>query len=239
MKIGSHPWIIFIAVLLMLAACTSPTMKEKGRGDDLSDLYNKSNERIETGFDSTQLSTSSKMLAEEVYWDIITRSIKASTSLEDQEKWLVSELGKLSPEEIIGFKLRTDKLLIDSYNSDLWCAGYLMNGGCSDDCFEYFRCWIISRGKESYYNSKTNPDYLVNEVNTGLFEFGIKVYEFEGLLYVAGTAFNQKTGKEIYDYLGNSKVSDGAYTPLKFNWNEDKPESMKQICPKLYKEFEE
>ena len=37
-----------------------------------------------------------------------------------------------------------------------------MNGGCSDDGFQYFRNWIISRGKEVYYAAKENPDNLIN-----------------------------------------------------------------------------
>jgi hypothetical protein len=37
---------------------------------------------------------------------------------------------------------RTVWTLMDrSYRNDLWAAGYLINGGCSDDGFDYFRGW--------------------------------------------------------------------------------------------------
>jgi hypothetical protein len=32
---------------------------------------------------------------------------------------------------MIGFRLRTDKTF-DSYNPELWCAAYIVSGGCSD-----------------------------------------------------------------------------------------------------------
>src|SRR6185369_13592042 len=99
---------------------------------------------------------------------------KSGGDLECQENVLVMHLEKLSPEKIVGFRLRTDKLLYDSYNSEMWCAGYLMNGGCSDDGFEYFRLWVISRGREVYENAKADPDSLVAvadvSVPEGLFD---------------------------------------------------------------------
>jgi hypothetical protein len=51
------------------------------------------------------------MLDEEVYWSIIESSIKGTDNQEDQELFLITEIGKLSPHEMIGFRLRTDKLL--------------------------------------------------------------------------------------------------------------------------------
>jgi hypothetical protein len=29
----------------------------------------------------------------------------------------------------------------------MWVAAYLMNGGCSDDGFDYFRGWLIAQGR--------------------------------------------------------------------------------------------
>lgn len=98
--------------------------------------------------DSISLSKSCEMLNEEVYWAIIDSSLHETTNQEDQELYLVSAIEKLTPKEMIGFRLRTDKILFDSYNPELWCAAYIVNDGCSDGGFEYFRCWLISRGKK-------------------------------------------------------------------------------------------
>lgn len=185
----------------------------------------------EVNYDMTQLEKTSEMLNEDLYWAIIDKSLKNTTNQDDQEQYLINEIGNLTPKQIIGFRLRTDKLLYDTYNSDMWCAGYIMNGGCSDDGFEYFRNWIISRGKTTYYNTKQNPDNLISEVNSEL-----EIYDFESFWYVALEAFNQKTGKDLYDYIDNEnfKTNEGNYTQFEFSWQEENPESMKKICPKLY-----
>ncbi len=176
----------------------------------------------------------SKMLEENRFWDIVAKSLENSTDENEQKEFLIRELFRLSPEEIIGFRLRTDKFLYDTYTSEMWCAGYIMNGGCSDDGFEYFRNWVISRGKETYYSAKENPDNLINEVSEDK-----EWYEFESFWYVALEAFKEKTGKELYDYIDdeNFTTREGNYPDFEFTWKEDDPDSMKTICPKLFEKM--
>ena len=180
------------------------------------------------------LSKTSEMLDEDTYWSIIDKSLKSTSSQDEQEKFLIQEIEKLPPNEMIGFRLRTDKLLYDTYTPEMWCAGYIMNGGCSDDGFEYFRNWIISRGKEVYYSAKQNPDSLVNEIDTDL-----EMYDFESFWYVALEAFKNTTGGDLYEYIDeeNFKTSEGNYPDIKFNWQEENPETMKAICPKLFEKL--
>ena len=116
----------------------------------------------------------------------------------------------------------------------MWCAGYLMNGGCSDDGFEYFRLWVISRGRAVFEKAKINSDSLVTED-----EDNMEFYEFESLWYVGLKAFEKVTGKELYNYIDypNFKFGEGKYPQFDFNWTEDDPESMKRICPTLFERF--
>jgi len=196
-------------VILLFSSCLGQNSKKNIKMVDISKL-----DRV------------SEMLDENLFWKIIDYSKRA----ESQEETLISEILKLSPKEIVGFRLRTDKLLFDTYNSQMWCAGYIMNGGCSDDGFEYFRNWVISRGKEVFYKAKENPDSLISQVGNNDF------YEFESFWYVALDAFKQKTGKELYDYIDYNKfkTSEGNYPQFKFDWSEERPETMKVICPNLY-----
>lgn len=204
--------------------------------DRLFGKTEKSGETPKIQIDTTQLEKTAEMLDEDKFWEIINKSLQSTKNQDAQEEYLITEIAKLTPKEIIGFRLRTDYLLYQTYNSEMWCAGYIMNGGCSDDGFEYFRCWVISRGKNTYYNTKTNPDYLINEVIEGA-EF----YDFESFWYVALEAFKRKTGKDLYDYIDdeNFKTKEGSYPQFEFTWQEEKPESMKKICPKLYAKFNE
>lgn len=183
-------------------------------------------------FDTTQLKKSALMLDEKRYWSIVKKSLKNASSQETQKRILIQEIEKLTPMEMIGFSLRTDKLLYDTYNSVTWCTGYIMNGGCSDDGFDYFRNWIISRGEERYHNAKKNPDNWISEVNQEM-----EYYEYESFWNVALAAFKNKTGKVLYNYIDdeNFKTKEEFYPSIEFTWWENKAESMKKICPKLYK----
>lgn len=189
-------------------------------------------EEISTAVDTLILTKSSEMMDEEIYWSLIENSIKETDNQEDQELFLIAEIEKLNPQEMIGFRLRTDKLLFDSYNPELWCAAYIVSGGCSDGGFEYFRCWLISRGKEVFYGVKANPDSLIEQVVEGK-----ESYEFEGFWYVAMNAFKNSTGEDLYSFIDYDQfvTNDENYPLLKFNWSVEEPQSMEKICPVLFK----
>ncbi|WPR70776.1 DUF4240 domain-containing protein [Flavobacterium sp. NG2] len=186
-------------------------------------------------FDSIHFAKSSEMLDEDLYWTIIANSLKDNLPQEDREIILANEVEKLSPKEIIGFRLRTDKLLYDTYTSNLWCAAFLMNDGTTDaSSFDYFRCWLISQGKETFYKAVANPDSLVN-----LLKEGQTTYEFEGFWFVAMNAFLNKTNHEIYAYIDYDTfvTNDENYPLINFTWSVDEPKTMEKICPILFKKL--
>ena len=156
-----------------------------------------------------ELKPTAEMMNEDQFWAIVQKAVDEAGDDEDEYLEVVMhELSKLSLKEMVGFRLRTDKLLYDSYTSEMWCAGYLMNGGCSDDGFEYFRLWVISRGR--------------------------KVYE------AALDAFEEATEADLYDYIDddNFTTREGNYPNFEFNWDEEDPESMKKLCPRLFERFD-
>lgn len=179
---------------------------------------------------------SSTPLPEEQFWRIVSSSLAHSSDQGEQEEFLIDALQKLTPQEIIGFRLQTDKLLHETYTSDMWCAAYIMNGGCSDDGFEYFRNWVISRGKEVFYNAKANPDSLADHL---ILEQG--EYDFESFWYVALEAFSEKTGKDLYEHINSDefRYGEGNYPSLEFNWSEEDPSSRQRVCPRLFAKFEQ
>lgn len=184
--------------------------------------------------DSLGFKPSNQMIDEDKFWAIIEKSLKETNNQEDQEIYLISALEKESPQEMLGFRLRTDKLMFDSYTSNLWCANYVISNGVVDDGFDYFRCWLISRGKEAYFKTLENADYLVNLVGNEP-----KAYDFEAFWYVAMTAFKNMTNQELDPYLDyeNFKTNDENYPILEFNWNVDEPKTMEKVCPVLFQKF--
>ncbi len=197
-----------------------------------SKLFGKNEERA-----LVDPAVTSSLMDDDEYWQLVQQSRDESGGdLECQENVLVIQLEELPPEKIVGFRLRTDKLLYDTYNSEMWCAGYLMNGGCSDDGFEYFRLWVISRGREVFERAAADPDSLISEADENMGQ----PYDFESFWYVGLRAFEKTTGKQLYDYIDydNFKFGEGNYPQFDFNWTEEDPESRKRICPKLFERFE-
>ena len=184
-----------------------------------------------------ELKPTAEMMDEEQFWAIVQTAVDEAGDDEDEYLEVVKrELSKLSLKEMIGFRLRTDKLLYDSYTSEMWCAGYLMNGGCSDDGFVYFRLWVISRGRKVYEAAMANPDNLIDYIDD---DAEMDFFEFESFWYVALEAFEEAVDAELYDYIDddNFKTCEGNYPNFEFNWEEDEPESMQKLCPRLFEKF--
>ena len=184
-----------------------------------------------------ELKPTAEMMDEEQFWAIVQTAVdKAGDDEEAYLEVVKRELSKLSLKEMIGFRLRTDKLLYDSYTSEMWCAGYLMNGGCSDDGFEYFRLWVISRGRKVYEAAMANPDNLIDYIDD---DDEMDFFEFESFWYVALEVFEEAVDAELYDYVDddNFKTCEGNYPNFEFNWEEDDPESMQKLCPRLFEKF--
>jgi len=177
----------------------------------------------------TNIGNSNHLMDEERYWLIIAESLADGEHQPWQEHFLIHRLKNLTPDDIIGFHLRTEALLLEAYTSDLWCAAFIMNRGCSDDGFEYFRCWLISRGKKAYYVALNNPDSLVSYIDPTK-----RFYDFERFGYIPSYVFEQKTGENLYDYIKEDLKQDGINRVIQFTWNSSHPETLQVICPYLF-----
>lgn len=181
-------------------------------------------------FDMNKLNSISEILDEDKFWNIINTSKLQSENQEQQEELIRKKLSELPLNDIAGFHLMLDKLLFDTYTSHLWCAAYIIKGGCSDDSFDYFRYWLIAQGREIFEKAIRNPDSLVDILDD------TEEYDFETLGYIANDVFETKTQKDVYDYIDydNFTTQPGNYPEMEFDWDEDNPESMKAICPQLF-----
>jgi hypothetical protein len=108
---------------------------------------------------------------------------------------LRAKLSGLSEEEIITFAETMENMLHEAYTWELWVAAYIINGGCSDDMFEYFRLWLIAQGEQIFKRAVIDPEALAD------FPGELPDYALcEELGYVAEDAYEQKTGEEMPDY---------------------------------------
>ena len=74
---------------------------------------------------------------------------------------LAAALSPLDEDALQAFYADFDRTLTRAYRSDLWAAAYAAMGGCSDDGFEYFRCWLISEGRETFEAVLADPSRLI------------------------------------------------------------------------------
>ncbi len=131
-------------------------------------------------------------MTEENFWTLMTETNLASGGdPTDQQELLAKKLQELPPREIIDFDNYFATLMSNAYTWELWGAAYMINGGCSDDCFSDFRGWLIGQGREVYEKALLNPDSLSEH------EHLEPDMEMEGYSYLAFTAYENKTGQEM------------------------------------------
>ena len=66
------------------------------------------------------------------------------------------------------------------YTWDLWGVAYILKGGCSDDGFEYFRAWLIARGRDFVAQALADPEGLGVAIDPGPGNYATK--RWPGLL---------------------------------------------------------
>ncbi|MFD8597525.1 DUF4240 domain-containing protein [Kitasatospora sp. NPDC059646] len=100
-------------------------------------------------------------------------------------------------QEIIAADRVLRGLMADSYRAPLWGAAYVINGGCSDDGFDYFRGWLITQGRETFERIIADPDALADLPAVRAFAAdGIDI-DCEAALGIAWNAHKEATGEEL------------------------------------------
>ena len=124
------------------------------------------------------------------FWQLIEYAREnAGGDVDEQAADLTDLLSDLPPAEIAAFDRTFRQLLNDAYGWDLWAAAFIINGGCSDDSFEYFRCWLIAQGERVYREALADPESLVGRAEPDA--------EAESMLYAAQDAYEVETGRKL------------------------------------------
>ena len=136
--------------------------------------------------------TSDLLMNEHRFWGLI---MEARAGTKNNYKAQIMNLKRLlfnlEPQEIEQFDNRFMAMMDVAYDNRLWAAASVINGGCSEDCFDFFRQYLISQGKERFYATLKDPESCSTWIKSETEE------DWEGLLYVAAQMYRMKTGKEI------------------------------------------
>jgi hypothetical protein len=132
------------------------------------------------------------------FWQLIERSkAESEGDCDRQADALTVLLLELPATAIVAFDRLFDQYMDQAYRNDLWAAAYIIQGGCSDDGFEYFRRWLIGQGEAVYTAALRDPESLLSVVTPHIEGNWFLRYECEPLGYVADQAYEQKTGSEM------------------------------------------
>ncbi len=188
-------------------------------------IFDKLFVKKDPNFQTEGLSQNSEQLMDsQTFWEMISIS-KANSSgdYEQQQLELKKELLKRSATDILEFDNKFRTLRGEIYDWNFWAAAYIINGGCSDDCFSDFRGWLIGQGKAVFEGAIQNVENLaeLKDTNDG---------DWEGLSYVPSEAYEQKTRKDLPAGIRENFEITGE------EWSED-GDDLKNKFPKLWEKF--
>lgn len=95
------------------------------------------------------------------FWQTIEDSRKDEGQRDDVFlDHVMKALDKMSASDVLGFQAYLNAYMKAANFPAMWEAAALINKGCTDDGFEYFRAWLVSQGEQTYHNAFKNPDSL-------------------------------------------------------------------------------
>ncbi|WP_221361866.1 DUF4240 domain-containing protein [Streptomyces beigongshangae] len=146
------------------------------------------------------------------FWELVDATREAAEGdPEEQADLLVERLLRLDPEMVLDFARHFEARYNRACTWDLWGAARILLDGAGDDTFDYFRCWLIGQGRETYEGAVHDPDALADLL--GDFDDEIDG-DAEELGYAADEAYEQLTGTVTPDLGIPPAPSEPLGTPL-------------------------
>jgi hypothetical protein len=166
------------------------------------------------------------------FWGLIEAARVEAADPSDPE--LVTEkavtlLALRPPHEIIRAAQTLWDVMADSYRPELWGAAYQVNGGCSDDGFEYFRGWLLTQGRAAYEAAVADPDSLADlPALRAAVAAERDDIECESALGIADDAYLVATGEQL-----PADAFAIRYQPPTFDWDFDDHAEARRRLPRL------
>jgi hypothetical protein len=174
-------------------------------------------------------------MTDDRFWALIAGTTVHEADPARQLDALRQALRGLTPSEIEAFEHAFQRAQRRAYTWDLWGAAYVLHGGASDDGFEYFQRWLISRGRKVFDAAAAEPDSLAEMLAPDAEE----PCEFEEFAYVASEVWGEQTGIDPWaDPEGRFPYTGAppAPSPSGAPFAEDE-EHLAKRYPRLWKRF--
>ncbi|MEV0612926.1 DUF4240 domain-containing protein [Nonomuraea sp. NPDC050404] len=96
------------------------------------------------------------------FWQLVEQAREGAGDDQEVVSRATALLAARMPADIVTAQQVLWDLMAASYRAPLWAAAYLINGGCSDDAFEYFRGWLMAQGRAVFERAVLDPDSLAD-----------------------------------------------------------------------------
>jgi hypothetical protein len=202
----------------------------------LAGAYGLGSRRAETGptvaarttaSTAASVTPSAAVMDETSFWRLVADTRTAAGNDTGRQSELLDErLRRLPAQQIAAFERIRRSLDRQAYTWEIWGAAYVVEDGCSDDCFRDFRGYLISLGQRPYETALRDPDAIaaaIEDAETG---------DWENADDVAPDAYESVTGDDI---PGDS--SDLSGDPRGTPWDDDHAEALVQRYPRLAGRF--
>jgi hypothetical protein len=167
------------------------------------------------------------VMSRAAFWRTIESArADADNNTERQSELLEERLSKLPPQQIVQFERIRRQMDERAYTWEIWGAAFVIEGGCSDDCFRDFRAYLISLGPRAFAAALRNPDSLAPIVMDA--EKG----DWENADDVTPDAYQTATGD---DFPADS--SDLSGSPRGEPWDDESRETLVRRYPALAARF--
>ncbi|MDX2258092.1 MAG: DUF4240 domain-containing protein [Hyphomicrobiaceae bacterium] len=105
----------------------------------------------------------SPAMNDERFWAIIDRTAVHADNPAAQIKSLEKALTALPLEHLPGFEQAFREAIDRAFTWDLWGACYVIHGEASEEAFEAFRVWLLSKGREAFETALNDPEWLARQ----------------------------------------------------------------------------
>lgn len=172
------------------------------------------------------------------FWEHIQKTRRKDPDAHAER--LVARLSKLSAAKILAFDHRWNELHRAAYNWNLWGAAYLINGGCSDDGFDYFRNWLLLQGRKVYETSLKDPDALADVIDPDDSDVEMFCQPGRDAWFRATGTESDDAGYATFEAAYEARYPNRPRMPrLGGRWDHDSDRQMKRRLPRLWALYNE
>jgi uncharacterized protein DUF4240 len=212
-------WVVLALVAALVAGC--------GAADDPHAPEASVAATATPGAAATPTPEPATRMDEAAAWSLIADTRQAAGGdTERQSELLEERLRRLPAQQIADFERIRHRLDEQAYTWDLWGAAFVIEDGCSDDCFRDFRAYLIALGRGPFRTALRDPDALASVVQDA--ETG----DWENADDVAPDAYEEVAGEDI---PGGDSDLDG--DPRGTPWDDEQQEELVRRYPRLAARF--